>query len=101
MDIRTFYYKALMKFGTDKILHFFVGCSVCALIAILVYFFATELTFSRWLTSCIVGSLVTFLVAYAKEMIDWKFDHKDLKASMLGTLPVWFVFIVGTLIGLI
>lgn len=91
-------HKIVEKYGIDKFTHFGFGGEICSFFAILTYLTGTELTFSRWLTSCIVGTMFTFIFAYAKEMYDDTFDKKDLKWSMYGTLPVWAAFIIGTIV---
>lgn len=82
------------KIGADKILHFLVGYFITSTLTFLIML-QEEVTGPIAIAVPIVGAVVTLGVAWVKEMMDTKFDKKDLVASMLGTIPVFVIVAIG------
>lgn len=80
--------------GVDKLLHFAFGGLICALISIITIF---QEPFINWYSSLylIIGTIATFIIAIMKEIIDIKFEWKDVIATMLGCIPVYIAVILG------
>lgn len=84
----------LSKVGTDKILHFLVGCAITSLIAFVLI--CQEATMGIWALGMVIPGLVlTGLLSWVKEMNDDTFDKKDILASVLGAVPPFIAIAIG------
>lgn len=83
------------KIGSDKVTHFFAGCSICSLVSFVAILQEHELSYAAIMALPIIGTLVAAFVGAAKEVIDKKFDPKDLLATVLGCIPVFISVAIG------
>ena len=70
----------IRKFGADKVLHFLGGALICAVVSIVMD--VQEGLFAAWVK---------------ERFLDSSVDKKDLLATVLGFVPVWLAFALGTL----
>ena len=87
----------IRKFGADKVLHFLGGALICAVVSI-VMDVQEGVTGWRTLLVPLAGLIVALFAAWVKErFLDSSVDKKDLLATVLGFVPVWLAFAIGTL----
>ena len=88
----------LEKVGADKVLHFLGGALICAVVSI-VMDVQEGVTSWRTLFVPLAGLIVALFAAWVKErFFDSSFDKKDFLATVLGFVPVWLAFAIGTLL---
>lgn len=85
----------VQKVGLDKLTHFFTGCSICSLVSFVAILQEHELGYAAMIALPIIGTFVAAFIGAAKEMIDKKFDVKDLIATVLGCIPVFIAVAIG------
>lgn len=71
--------KAVDKWGLDKVTHFLAG----ALIAVMA-FLVTCMTGATQAASLSVGFWLSIVAGMAKELLDERFEWKDLLATVIG-----------------
>lgn len=87
----------IRKFGADKVLHFLGGALICAVVSI-VMDVQEGVTSWRTLLVPLAGLIVALFAAWVKErFFDSSVDKKDILATVLGFVPVWLAFAIGTL----
>ena len=89
--------KIISKFGADKVLHFLGGALICAVVSI-VMDVQEGITSWRTLLVPLAGLIFALFAAWVKErFFDSSVDKKDILATVLGFVPVWLAFAIGTL----
>lgn len=87
----------LAKFGTDKVLHFFGGGFICSFFAIICLLQEGILTGKTVFSSIAIGTVVALILSIMKEIVDDKFDWKDILAAMIGCVLIFIAAGLGML----
>lgn len=87
------------KVGPSRVLHFFCGGYVCALISFIVILQEEMLNSSvSNISAVLVGTSAVFVLSLIKGLIiDTKLDWKNILASMLGCVLVIIAVAIGVL----
>lgn len=86
----------IQKIGVDKVLHFLVGALITSLFTIIIALQEPDITYYT-MGVPVIGGIVTFMAAVFKEIVDDKFDWKDILATVLGIVPIALATCVGVL----
>lgn len=86
------------KLGVDKILHFVCGAVIAFAVNVLVIVQEPVMDIAGYFTMTVIGVLISIIVGVMKEIIDSKFDIKDLVATGLGGVFAYAVFAFGMLL---
>lgn len=87
----------LAKVGTDKVLHFFGGGFLCAILAMISLLQDGVFTNRMIFGSILIGTIAVIFVSVIKEIADGKFDWKDILAAVLGCVVIFMAAAVGVL----
>ena len=88
----------LVKIGTDKVLHFFGGGFLCAILAIISLLQDGVYTPEAINGSALIGTIVTIVLIILKELFDKKFDLLDIAAGLIGCAFIWLAIGIGFLL---
>lgn len=83
------------KIGTDKLLHFFAGAWICAVLSIVTLLQDWEFTLPMFMLSTTISTLIVFVVSVIKEMVDSEFNWKDILAAIIGCLTIYAAYGFG------
>lgn len=89
--------KLVEKIGTDKVLHFFGGGFLCAILAIISLLQDGVFTNRMIFGSVLIGTIAVVFVSVIKEIADTKFDWKDILAAVLGCVVIFMAAGIGVL----
>lgn len=83
------------KIGIDKLLHFFAGGWICAMLSALINLQEGDFSLQMCMLSTTFASIIVFVISIIKEMVDKEFNWKDILAAMLGCIPNYVVYGFG------
>ena len=87
----------LNKVGTDKVLHFLGGATICAFVAFVMMMQEGCIDASTAYGSAFMGTIWVLMLSVIKEFADEQKDWKDLVAGLLGCIPIYIGISIGLL----
>lgn len=86
------------KIGTDKLLHFFAGAWICAVLSIVIVLQEWEFTLPMFMLATTMSTLIVLVISVIKEMLDSEFNWKDILAAIIGCVTIYLTFGIGYLL---
>lgn len=87
----------IAKVGTDKVLHFFGGGFICAILAIISLLRDRVFTNRMIFGSVLIGTIAVIFLSVIKEITDEKFNWKDILAAVIGCFVIFMAAGIGVL----
>lgn len=87
----------MTKIGVDKVLHFFCGGFICAVITFMTLLQDGLFTNAAVFGSVLIGTICVIVLSVIKEIADGKFEWKDILAGIIGCFFIWLAIGLGLL----
>lgn len=91
----------ISKVGNDKVLHFLGGGFICSLVSFVAILQENGLSNLENISCVCIGVFASFILSVFKEMMDDKFEWKDIIAAIFGCIPVFLAVGIGILFNIL